>query len=547
MIRKRQKKSSDVNTEIYNFYHTGLYLRLSDKDTNREKAYSDSIENQRTFLMDYLKDKPDFCLTEVYIDDGKTGSNFKRDGFQKMIEDIKSRKINCIIVKDLSRLGRNFYETGALLETVFPFYGVRFIAVTDKFDSEKSNLEDSNFHIPIQNFINESYVKDASEKIRSARRSMAQRGKVPYSNVPYGYQKSDQNKYKMEIDEDAAEIVKRIFYQFENGKSRNAIAKELNQKKILSPSQYKQKKGKKTPYPENSLWGEAMIKRILENPIYMGTSVFGRTKPIKARGKNVPLPSKDWIVTENTHSPIISKEQFERVQELNKKNLELYKKGIISKRKPMTENLFQGILYCGDCKKRMRRERTKKKNYDVYYFECRNYENGGDCSKRYLNEDYLKKMLFQYIQKQIQLAERLKYEQKRKQKRNIFEMEGKKIEQKTVKITIQLDQIYQDYKNGMLDKESFLTLKEKYHTEKQKYVSAKEEMEKIKKLKEKEQESLEYILEYKKNAGLSRELIQGLIEKIEIYSENQMKIIFRYGDLFQKLDQEKEDKENAEQ
>lgn len=542
MIRKRQKKSSEVNIETDHFYHTGLYLRLSDKDTNREKAYSDSIENQRTFLMDYLKDKPDFYLTEVYIDDGKTGSNFKRDGFQRMIEDIKSRKINCVAVKDLSRLGRNFYETGALLETVFPFYGVRFIAVTDGFDSEKSSLEDYRFHIPIQNFINESYVKDVSEKIRSARGSMAQRGKVPYSNVPYGYQKSDQNKYKMEIDEEAAEIVKRIFYQFENGKSRNTIAKELNQKKILSPSQYKQKKGKKTPYPENSLWGEAMIKRILENPIYMGTSVFGRTKPIKARGKNVPLPSKDWIIVENTHLPIISKEQFERVQKLNKKSLELYEKEIVFERKPMTENVFRGILYCGDCKKRMRRERTKKKNQDIYYFECRNYENGGDCSKKYINEDYFKKMLFQYIQKQIQLAERLKYEQNR----NKFEMEGKKIEQKTVKITMQLNQIYQDYKDGMLDKESFFTLKEKYHAEKQKYVSEKEEIEKIEKLKVKEQESLEYILNYKKDVRLSRELIQGLIEKIEVYSGNRIKIIVRYGDLFQKLGHEKEDEENAE-
>ncbi len=312
--RKKVLLGGNENGE--NIYDVGLYLRLSDKDEGGRQSISESIENQRRYLLDYFSDKPCMHLKSTYIDDGKTGTNFDRSGFQQLMEDIRKRSINCVAVKDLSRLGRNFYEMGELLEIIFPFYSVRLIAPADNFDSEEAGFSDLSFHVPITNFVNETYVKDTSKKIRTARLSMARRGKISYSNVPYGYQKSSADKYSLEVDREAAEAVKMIYDSFEKGISKVRIAKELNEKGILSPSQYKRLKGNKTPYPENSRWTDSMVRFILCNPVYRGAAVYGRTRTVQPRGKKIPVSEENWIFAEDANPAIITAEQFWRVQKL---------------------------------------------------------------------------------------------------------------------------------------------------------------------------------------------------------------------------------------
>lgn len=458
MSRKSRERTGGTDGRLY---RAVFYLRLSDKDRDTDNGFSNSIENQKKFLLDFISDKRELCLTSVYLDDGKSGSNFNRMGFRQMIEDIKSGKINCVIVKDLSRLGRNIYETGALLEMVFPFYNVRFIAVTDNFDSENAGIMDLSFNIPITNFVNDTYVKDMSVRIRTARRSMAQRGKIPLGSVPFGYKKTEIEQRRLEPDEEAAEIVRYIFNMFEAGKSKAGIARALNEKGIPSPARYKQMKGIKTPYRDGSRWEGEMISRILENPVYAGTTAFGRTKPANPRGKSIKAPPSEWVVKENTHKAIISSQQFKRVGLLleAKANGRRVQEGF--SRLPFTENALEGLLYCSDCKRLLKRERVKKRAGGIYYFECRNYLNGGGCSKKYINESKLKEALLLCIMRHSEAVhggcewQTIRGAGHRREK-GVFSLP----ERQKAKKPVNLSRLYKDYKSGALDRSSFILMKE---------------------------------------------------------------------------------------
>lgn len=340
-----------------NSYLAAVYLRLSRDDG--DKVESDSIRNQRSLLRDFANQHNDITLVKEYIDDGYSGANFERPGFQKMLEDAKEHKINCIIVKDLSRLGRNYIETGRYLEKIFPVLGIRFIAVNDHYDSADTENDADQIIVPFKNLINDAYCRDISIKIRSQFDVKRKRGQFISNYACYGYKKDPDNKNHLVIDEYAAEIVRTIFNMKLDGFSAQNIAADLSDMGVLIPTEYKRSCGinynNGFRAGKNPKWDAGTVLRILKNELYTGTMVQGKTRKINYKVKACQMiEPENWIRVEGTHEPIISREVFETVQRLM---------ALDTRTSPEEESIyvFSGLLRCGDCGQNMVRRSVKKK------------------------------------------------------------------------------------------------------------------------------------------------------------------------------------------
>ncbi|MGN0298065.1 MAG: recombinase family protein [Lachnospiraceae bacterium] len=295
-------------------YSTAAYVRLSMKDSGKIDGYS--LQNQQALLKEFIHEQNDLDLYKMYIDNGFTGTNFARPAFEEMIQDMKKGLINCIVVKDLSRLGRNYLETGKYLEEIFPFFEVRFISITDGYDSSSSNRTDQALSIPLKNMINEGYSKDISVKISSAIAARKKQGKFMAKYPPYGYLKDPNDKNHLVIDPDTCHIVQQIFQLRAQGMTLEMIAKTMNDKNIPCPARYLLLKGisKETRFAE-SFWTPNTVSRLLRNKVYLGMIVFGKEQSSLAKG--IPrhtLPEKDWQTVEKTHQPIVDRQLFDAVQ-----------------------------------------------------------------------------------------------------------------------------------------------------------------------------------------------------------------------------------------
>ena len=313
-----------MSKQISKIYHAAIYVRLSKEDgdvSTSAKAESNSISNQKDFIRNFLADKKDIRIVKEYVDDGYSGSNFDRPSFQTMMEDIKRGVIDCVVVKDLSRFGREYIDSGRYIERLFPALGVRFIAINDNYDSVTGKSQGDEIIIPFKNLINDAYCRDISIKIRSHLDVKRKNGEYIGAFVPYGYEKSDDDKHKLVIDIYAAGIVKEIFRLKLHGMSQDAIATQLNNEGVLAPMEYKQSTGSgyQTGFLQNekSVWSSVTVRRILENEIYIGNLVQGkRTTPNHKVKQEVVKPESDWIRIEKNHEPIISDRDFEIVQRL---------------------------------------------------------------------------------------------------------------------------------------------------------------------------------------------------------------------------------------
>ncbi|WP_250278178.1 recombinase family protein [[Clostridium] colinum] len=318
MARKSRKKFKiDKAKNSDKIYKLGIYIRVSVTDNKKNK---NTIENQKNFILDYIKDKKEFKLIEIYQDDNTTGTNFNREGFKKLLQDIKKGKINCIIVKDLSRFGRSYIECSNYIEKIFPFINVRFISINDNYDSNNNNSNEV-LLIHLKNIINEVYSKDISKKVCTAIKEKQQQGKFIGNWATYGYLKDPNDKNKIIVNEETKDIVKKIFNLRLNGYSYTKIANILNEKGVLSPSAYLYSKGiLKQDRFKYCKWSDIYIKTILTNEVYIGNIVQGRKKTEFFNNKEQKNIKKDkWIIKEDTHSPIISKDLFFKVQNINYK------------------------------------------------------------------------------------------------------------------------------------------------------------------------------------------------------------------------------------
>lgn len=380
-------------------FSVAVYLRLSREDG--DKTESDSIANQRLLIENYLSDKPFLQFFREYVDDGYTGSNFERPGFIKMMEDIKRQKVNCIIVKDLSRFGRNYIEVGRYIEKKFPAMGIRFIAINDQYDNAKESGDAEQIIVPFKNLINDAYCRDISIKVRSQLDVKRKNGKFIGSFAAYGYLKDPKDKNHLIVDEYAAEIVQLIFNLKLDGFSALAIAEELNKMGVLPPMEYKRMLG----YNYNSgfrtsttpSWGAKSVIRILENELYTGVMVQGKNQKINYKvKKSRAVSSEQWIRVQDTHEAIIPRTYFDRVQEIMR---------LDTRTAPSEKNVYplSGLVRCGDCEQNMVRRSTAKKNKVYYYLHCSSYRNGEGCTSHIISEEKLMCAVITFVKTQLAL------------------------------------------------------------------------------------------------------------------------------------------------
>ncbi len=337
-----------MNKQVYN---VAMYLRLSRDDGDAEggkKVESNSIGSQREIIRTYIREQENMELYDVYVDDGYSGSNFERPEFKRMISDVEEGKVNCVIVKDLSRFGRDYIEAGRYIQKTFPALRVRFIALTDKYDSFKADSSESSIVLPVKNFINDSYCRDISTKVKSQLEVKCKNGEFIGAFAVYGYLKNPQNKNQLIVDDYAADIVKKVFFWKMEGLSAQAIATRLNELGILPPLEYKKSNGVsyRSGFSVSSKtgWSSVSVKRVLTNEVYLGHLVQGKRQKINYKVKKVEEKLEhEWIRVENTHEAIISEDTFQIVQNL------LQSDGrVLGKSKEV--NPFTGLLFCGDCK-----------------------------------------------------------------------------------------------------------------------------------------------------------------------------------------------------
>ena len=377
---------------------TALYCRLSQEDAN--EGESNSIQNQRAILLQYAKEHR-FPNPTFFVDDGYSGTNYDRPGFQKMLEEIENGRVAVCITKDLSRLGRNSSLTGLYINFTFPKYGVRYIAINDHFDTIDPNSVDNDM-AGIKNWFNEFFAKDTSRKIRAVNKAKGERGESLTTNIPYGYKADPEDKKKWLIDGEAAEVVRRIFSLCMEGRGPSQIARVLTEAKVLNPTAYKRREGRNTPQkePENPCrWEQSTVKSILERREYTGCTVNFKTytNSIWDRKKR-DNPLDKQAVFYNTHPAIIEQEVFDKVQEIRQHRHRRTKTG--------KSSIFSGLVYCADCGQKMYYCTSSKFEKRQDFFVCSTHcKNGDKCGSHYIRAVVLEELVWMHIQEVISYIE----------------------------------------------------------------------------------------------------------------------------------------------
>ena len=435
------------------------YLRLSIEDG--DKAESNSIGNQRELIRDFAAERPGLHLVEEYADDGYTGTNFERPGFKRMMEDIKSGKINCIIVKDLSRLGRNYIEMGKYLEQIFPMMGIRFIAINDNYDNANTESSDSDsIVVPFKNLLNDSYCRDISIKVRSQLDMKRRKGEFIGGYAIYGYCKDKRNKNRLVVDEYAADIVRSIYRRKLEGMSAQAIAEQLNSENVLAPSEYKRLCGLNYhsgfKAGTHAKWQAIQVLRILKNEVYTGTMVQGRRQKINYKIKKIrDVEESGWIRVPNMHEAIIPQKLFDTVQEVLKLDT-------CASKGQQAVNLFSGIVRCGGCGQNMVRRTVSKNGKKYIYLHCVTNHNGLGCSSHLISESKLAEVVLAALQGKVQQISGLEHRldeineiPKNERRLKSVEEHLKMLEQEEQKYQTLRRQLYEDMSSGIVSKEEY--------------------------------------------------------------------------------------------
>lgn len=512
-----------------------LYVRLSNEDNGGKGT--DSIHNQLELLLNFAEGIENIEIVETYTDNGRTGTDFDRPEWERMLQDVKEQKVNCIIVKDLSRFARNYLEAGDYLEKIFPFLGVRFIAVNDQFDSEGEIFKEKDLITEFKNLANDYYSKDISKKVIASFNTKKGQGQFIGSMAPYGYILQENH---FVIDEPAAAVVRRIFSMKMQGKSFYEIAKVLNQEEIPSPSRYAGERGvKKYKGCSHILWQPQAVSRIIYNRVYVGDLVQGKYNcSIYSKEKQGKRKKESWEIDRDAHPAIVDRESFDSIQKIREKNRRVWqdKQGETG-----YENILEGILVCGICHHVLRRNKDVRKGKAQYYFYCGSAYNYSQvkCDTSSIVDYKIFDTVFQQIKLQIDLAVEAKsvIEQMKKSSRCALQLKKRKQERAQAKeelgryIYLKTN-IYEDMKQGILTKEEFLAAKEKYAL---RIAELEEELNK----KEKELADFEQcvngsnrwmkaFLRFQGEEELTRDMALELLEKVEMFGDKRVHIKFRF-------------------
>ena len=527
-------------------WSAGLYIRLSRED--ELKGESNSVSSQREILREYIKQHPDICEYDCYVDDGWTGTNFDRPHFQRMIQDIYAGKVNCVIVKDLSRFGRNANRGGALITEEFVRLGVRFIACNNYYDSLKASpsLAATNcITLGITNVINESVSATTSVNVRATLNVNRQQGKFIGSFPTYGYLKDPEDHHKLIVDEETAPVVRLIFDKFIKGRSIIGIAKDLNEMGVPNPSAYKRMKGMKYQHPcknLDGLWPDSSVRRILVNELYTGKMVQGKNRVISYKDQVCrACPKDEWYIVENTHEAIVSQEVFDKAQALFCHNI---------RRSPNTgqTDMFAGVVRCAQCG-RIMNKKTNQHDYGTYhYYRCATTRKmkKSACGNHTIRIDLMEEAVTAYIQYLCKLAvgldeivNRITASNKRKKQSSHLEKTLKSQMAEREKCERVIMDIYPDWKSGILTRDEFLVLKantqERLDALDQSIENLRNSISMMDEDKGADNEFLQHFKKYGTIPHLTRALITELIDSILVHEDRRIEIIPKYADAYEAI------------
>lgn len=553
-----------MNKIIDQTFKVAIYLRLSKEDddlscSSGAKSESNSISNQRKLIYDFMKSHPELELYDEYKDDGKSGSNFDRAEFQRMMKDIEAGKVNCVIVKDFSRLGRNYVETGEYLERIFPFLGIRFISVSDDYDSSSANAGEK-LAATLKNLINDMYAKDISKKICSTMKNKRLRGDYIGNYAPYGYLKDENNRSRLVIDHEIAPIVVEIFELRAKGIGFETICRMLNEKGYPSPGRLRyergiitnnnKKKGSELP------WNRHVLKDLLVNVVYIGNLAQGRSSQCLYKGEKYHWTKEaDWDVVEGTHEPIISMELWNKVQEINTKASSDVKKSFGRyAHLPKRPNPYGSVLRCADCGRVMKYVRSysrpKKDGVvtDYYNYKCPTNIELGDtaCSKKSIRADDLDKIVLSVIRKQMDLFLDTQKTllglialEKEKAKHSVPANRVKELQDKLGQKKKLFSRLYIDFKDGILTQQEYLLARDVYQKEISAYESELQELQAIKtKTKVTETGARKWnrlISRYYKTKTVTEEMVEAMVDEIRVNTDGSLDIRFKYMPEFEEM------------
>lgn len=554
MARKSRVQGKSVQTpETDALYLAGLYSRLSVEDG--DDTEQNSIGNQRKIGLTYLEEHTEIQLVDIYSDHGFTGMNYNRPDFKRMLKDLQGGRINCIIIKDISRLGRHFILTSEFVERTFPEMGVRLISINDDYDSLDSYADATALTLPLKMVMNDYYVKDVSRKIRSSITAKMQEGEfLPSSgSIPYGYLRDSKNN-TFAVDPEAAAIVQRIFEMRASRMKFNAIAKKLNEEEIPCPGRLRFLRGMtKDKRFETAGWIRGTIRKITNDPVYLGNRIHGKVKRDKVGMEKTRRAPEEWQIVEQAHPPIIEQKLYDTVQTVNREELE--HRGSYEKRADAGvdyRELFYGKVICGDCKSVMVAgkgcARPNAKTPSRIFYDCNGYRysNHTNCSSHYIRQETLMKAVTDLLNQQIKVCvdvERLIQEIQSMpataSNQNAASSKYAAIHAKRGNLEAKIERLLIDLTERFITKEEYLYMKERYSKELEELL--KQEAEALRDANEWYQtvntlrKWMDAVKKYQELPVIDRRLMDTLIDHIEVYADRHVKIILNYADPYQPI------------
>ena len=532
-------------------FPTAIYARLSVENSGKSEKV-DVIANQIEICKSYLTERPYLNLVDTYVDNGRTGTVFDRPEFNRLMTDIRSDRIKCLVVRDLSRFGRDYIETGTFLERIFPQIGLRFISIKENFDSFDTDGNSESLLIPLQNMVNSLYSKDISRKVSTALKAQMESGEFKKRNLPYGY-RWDEEHSNMVFDEETAPIVRKIFQWKIEGLSLPAIADRLDAMDAPNPEFQKYQVGVRTGNATaKKVWNKSTLTNILDNPHYVGDTVLGRTLNAIYKGvKNQHIDRENWIVFPDTHEAIISREDFQRVREMREAaaRARVEKMERSEKIRATLINLFDGKIVCAECGKKLyyhrkRIDKDKRGRWYAYY-ECstsvgRRYEH---CTPHYTRQDVLEEKVLASIQLQVKAA--LDYDKLLDKLRgsegekNIRDQQNALITSLNLRISgvsKKRTRLYEDYVEGVLDEEEYAFAKKSYDEQfaelSRRLDEAVQRRSKFNEAMSVDNKWITLMKSVSTATRLSQELVDESIELVKVHEDGVVELVMKYSDLY---------------
>lgn len=556
MARKSRKTTPAVEPVVeaapLQIFPTAIYARLSVENSGKSENV-DVIANQIEICKSYITDRPYLSLVDTYIDNGHTGTVFDRPEFNRLMNDIKSGRIKCLVVRDLSRFGRDYIETGTYLERIFPQIGLRFIAIKENYDNFDTDGSNESLMIPLQNMINALYSKDISRKVSTALKAQMEQGTFQKRNLPYGYRWNEEHT-NMVIDEETASYVRLIFQRKIEGCSMPMILDELDRLGAPNTELRKRQNGTRTGDRCSCKgWHKSTVYGILTNPHYVGDTILGRSMVAIYKGiKSHNVKDKgEWIVFPNTHEAIISREDFQKVQDImNAASVARQTKMRKSEEIRATlTNLFDGKIFCADCGKRMyfhRKKVDKRKDGGWYaFYECstyvgRRYEH---CTAHYIRQDRLERDVLAAIQLQVKAA--LDYDKLLDKLRgsegekNIRDKQNALITSLNLKlsgVSKKRTRLYEDFAEGILDEEEYTFAKKSYDEQfadlSRRLDEAVQRRSKFNEAMSVDNKWITLMKSVSTATQLSQELVDESVEMVKIHEDGAVELVMKYGDIY---------------